>query len=217
MHRIDTNSAQADKFGVGKNGFTEGNPQTGEAVTALSGAFFDAVQEEIAGVIEGAGLTLNKDSNYQLWAALHAVFAKLASPALTGTPTAPTPAQATNSTQIATTEFVAGAISKFSSGSFEKLLSTAGYQKLPSGFIVQWGTLSMSSTTQNEYTILPFTFPVTFPNALFALTSGLRTGLATNAYTSYSLELATKSGASWYYITGGSSMYPTINWIAIGY
>ncbi|WP_315710049.1 phage tail protein [Brenneria uluponensis] len=106
MHRIDTNSAQADKFGVGKNGFTEGNPQTGEAVTALSGAFFDAVQEEISGVIEGAGLTLNKGSNYQLWAALQSVFAKLASPALTGVPTAPTPAQATNSTQIATTEFV---------------------------------------------------------------------------------------------------------------
>ncbi|WJY13596.1 hypothetical protein PCO82_13580 [Pectobacteriaceae bacterium CE90] len=102
MHRIDTNSAQADKFGVGKNGFTEGSPQTGEAATALSGAFFDAVQEEIAGVIEGAGLTLNKDSNYQLWAALHAVFAKLASPALTGTPTAPTASFGTSTTQIAT-------------------------------------------------------------------------------------------------------------------
>lgn len=29
MHRIDTPTAQTDKFGAGKNGFTRGNPQTG--------------------------------------------------------------------------------------------------------------------------------------------------------------------------------------------
>ncbi|EOK6286159.1 hypothetical protein M8806_22220, partial [Escherichia coli] len=28
MHRIDTKTAQKDKFGAGKNGFTRGNPQT---------------------------------------------------------------------------------------------------------------------------------------------------------------------------------------------
>lgn len=38
--------------------------------------------------------------------------APLASPSLTGTPTAPTPTEGTNSTQIATTEFVTNAISK---------------------------------------------------------------------------------------------------------
>lgn len=27
MHRIDTKTAQKDKFGAGKNGFTRGNPQ----------------------------------------------------------------------------------------------------------------------------------------------------------------------------------------------
>ncbi|XKY01999.1 tail fiber protein [Dickeya ananatis] len=106
MHRIDTDTAQADKFGVGKNGFTEGNPQTGELATALSGPFFDALQEEIAGVIEGAGITLSKSNNYQLWAALQSYFAKLNSPGFTGTPTAPTAASGNNSTQIATTAFV---------------------------------------------------------------------------------------------------------------
>ncbi len=35
MHRIDTPTAQVDKFGAGKNGFTAGNPQTGELPTAL--------------------------------------------------------------------------------------------------------------------------------------------------------------------------------------
>jgi hypothetical protein len=43
--------------------------------------------------------------------------APLASPALTGTPTAPTAAQGTNSTQLATTAFVAAAVSALINGS----------------------------------------------------------------------------------------------------
>lgn len=66
MHRIDTPTAQVDKFGAGKNGFTGGNPQTGELPTALDADFFDSVQEEIAGLIESAGLSLDKTKNNQL-------------------------------------------------------------------------------------------------------------------------------------------------------
>ncbi|WP_455424785.1 hypothetical protein [Dryocola sp. LX212] len=66
MHRIDTSTAQKDKFGPGKNGFTEGSPQTGVPPTALNAAFFDSVQEELAAVIEGAGLVLDPDQNNQL-------------------------------------------------------------------------------------------------------------------------------------------------------
>ncbi|MFT4271271.1 MAG: hypothetical protein QM578_09685 [Pantoea sp.] len=71
MHRIDTSTAQVDKFGAGKNGFTGGNPQTGELATALDADYFDSVQEELANVIEGAGLTLSKDSNSQLIEAIN--------------------------------------------------------------------------------------------------------------------------------------------------
>lgn len=35
MHRIDTKTAQKDKFGAGKNGFTRGNPQTGTPATEV--------------------------------------------------------------------------------------------------------------------------------------------------------------------------------------
>lgn len=70
MHRIDTSTAQKDKFGSGKNGFTGGNPQTGELPTALDETFFDSVQEEIAGVIEAAGISLAKTNNFQLLAAI---------------------------------------------------------------------------------------------------------------------------------------------------
>ncbi|MFM1260445.1 tail fiber protein [Yersinia enterocolitica] len=70
MHRIDTPTAQVDKFGAGKNGFTRGNPQTGVPATALDDDYFDAVQEELAGVVEAAGFALNKADRAQLLAAI---------------------------------------------------------------------------------------------------------------------------------------------------
>ncbi|OCG24716.1 hypothetical protein A9G11_03420 [Gilliamella sp. wkB108] len=66
MHRIDTPTAQKDKFGQGKNGFTRGNPQTGTLATKIDYLYCDAVQEEIANVIESAGFSLNKEKHDQL-------------------------------------------------------------------------------------------------------------------------------------------------------
>lgn len=76
MHRIDTPTAQPDKFGPGKNGFTGGNPQTGQLPTALDQDFFDALQEEIARVVEGAGLELDKQDHGQMLIALGMLFAE---------------------------------------------------------------------------------------------------------------------------------------------
>ena len=45
MHRIDTKTAQKDKFGAGKNGFTRGNPQTGTPATDLDDDYFDMLQD----------------------------------------------------------------------------------------------------------------------------------------------------------------------------
>ncbi|WP_145572787.1 phage tail protein [Yersinia mollaretii] len=70
MHRIDTPTAQVDKFGAGKNGFTRGNPQTGVPATALDDDYFDAVQEELAGIVEAAGIVLDKTNRAQLLTAI---------------------------------------------------------------------------------------------------------------------------------------------------
>lgn len=75
MHRIDTTTAQKDKFGAGKNGFTRGNPQTGVPATDLDDDYFDAIQEELTGVVEGGGLTLNKADRGQILKALKLLFA----------------------------------------------------------------------------------------------------------------------------------------------
>ena len=75
MHRIDTPTAQKDKFGAGKNGFTRGNPQTGVPATDLDDDYFDSIQEEIAGLVEAGGLTLDKADRGQVLKALKLLFA----------------------------------------------------------------------------------------------------------------------------------------------
>ena len=86
--------------------------------------------------------------------------APLASPALTGTPTAPTAAVETNNTQIATTAFVKSLIG---TGSFTQSLVANGWCKMPNGLIIQWGNASTNGT---------YTFPIVFPSVCLSLTFG---------------------------------------------
>lgn len=80
MHRIDTPTAQKDKFGAGKNGFTAGNPQTGTPATDLDNDYFDMLQEELAGVVEATGVNLDKSKHNQLLTALKALLLSRAHP-----------------------------------------------------------------------------------------------------------------------------------------
>lgn len=70
MHRID--GPAAGPGGV----FIEGDPALGTPSTVVTDDWANAVQEEICGVIEGAGLPLNKFSNAQLLAALTALIGR---------------------------------------------------------------------------------------------------------------------------------------------
>ncbi len=85
--------------------------------------------------------------------------APLDSPAFVGSPTAPTPNEAKDSsTKIATTAFTQNAILAAFNGPNQQLRDDDGFQKLPGGLILQWGrerTRVGSSTT--------ITFPVKFP------------------------------------------------------
>lgn len=68
MHRID---APGNVSGT----FTEGDPQLGVPPTQVSDDWLNAVQEEIAGVVEGAGRTLSKPNNSQLGDAIYDIVA----------------------------------------------------------------------------------------------------------------------------------------------
>jgi microcystin-dependent protein len=75
MQRINTTNKATDLFGAGKHGYRAGNPATGQSATELSFDTMNAVQEEIAGVIEGASIALVPGNNTQLIAAINALIA----------------------------------------------------------------------------------------------------------------------------------------------
>lgn len=70
MFRIDTPNKSVDLFGTGKHGFRDGNKALAIAPTELSAAQQNALQEELAGIVEFAGLALNKANNGQVLEAL---------------------------------------------------------------------------------------------------------------------------------------------------
>ena len=74
MQRIATSTKAVDLFGAGKHGFTDGNPGTGIPATQLEAAWVNSLQEEIAAVIENAGVALNPAILTQLRDALNAKF-----------------------------------------------------------------------------------------------------------------------------------------------
>lgn len=145
MHRIDTKTAQKDKFGAGKNGFTRGNHQTGTPATDLDDDYFDMLQEELCSVVEASGASLEKARHDQLLTALRAlllsrknpfgdiksdgtvktalenlgigeIYAPINSPSFTGTPCVPTADQSEIDFRIANTAFVAQAIAILNGG-----------------------------------------------------------------------------------------------------
>lgn len=141
MHRIDTKTAQKDKFGAGKNGFTRGNPQTGTPATDLDDDYFDMLQEELCSVVEASGASLEKGRHDQLLTALRALLLSRKNPFgdIKSDGTVKTALENLGLGEAAKRNVGTGAkqipdMSAYSSGS--------GWQKLPDGSIEQWGRIS---------------------------------------------------------------------------
>lgn len=76
MHRIDSATARQNMNGAGKNGFHDNADLPSQDATYLTPEWCNTVQEEIANVIEGYGIALEKPNNKQLFTTLTATFAK---------------------------------------------------------------------------------------------------------------------------------------------
>lgn len=70
MKRIDTATKVADLFGAGKHGWRNSNLGLAIAATDFNADWTNHVQEEIANVVEGAGLVLNGADYTQLLQAI---------------------------------------------------------------------------------------------------------------------------------------------------
>lgn len=106
-----------------------------------------------------------------------------------------------------------GSASLKNAASFGSSLASSGYQKLPSGLIIQWG----GGTTINADTTATITLPIQFP-AVFAAVMGSMHGY-TGANEEMSSPLVNKSGLS--QITFRNTDIDTAingySWFAIGY
>lgn len=94
-------------------------------------------------------------------------------------------------------------------------LGTNGYQKLPGGLILQWGSGTSSGTGS-----LAITFPVAFPNDCVSIVGvpvaaagqGIACKLLTSALSATAATLATFSTG-----TGNQQSAIQVFWIAVGY
>lgn len=158
MHRIDTPTAQKDKFGVGKNGFTAGNPQTGTPATDLDNDYFDMLQEEPAGVVEATGVNLDKSKHNQLLTALKALFLSRAHPFAD--------IRADGAATIAEALSNLGLKDVVLAGTMTGVFDTNGYLTIPAiiggdkrTLIIQWGQGNNTASATSQTNFL-FSFPL---------------------------------------------------------
>lgn len=201
MHRIDTPTAQKDKFGAGKNGFTRGNPQTGTPATDLDNDYFDMLQEELAGVVEASGVNLEKSKHNQLLTALKALLLSRAHPfADIKADGAAAIAEALSNLGLVGGNFASG--QGYSLNYFKIPVNT------PSGLvtkIIQYGNVALTLGSDNK-----IGFSIPFPNAV-------RAWYATCNYTAGSGTLVNVNCvAGLSDITLRASASVTAFWLAIG-
>ncbi|WP_409365608.1 gp53-like domain-containing protein [Escherichia coli] len=98
---------------------------------------------------------------------------------------------------------------------FVSSLSSTGFQKLPSGLIIQWGIVSGAS----NYTV---TYPVTFPNRSLALLAVPHTTSVAGISAMGIANCSDISKSQFYIIVGGISQGEIVKyerscfWVAIG-
>ncbi|WP_454552333.1 gp53-like domain-containing protein [Escherichia coli] len=166
MHRIDTKTAQKDKFGAGKNGFTRGNPQTGTPATDLDDDYFDMLQEELCSVVEASGASLEKARHDQLLTALRALLLSRKNPFAD--------IKSDGTVKTALENLGLGEAAKRDVGNGQNQIpdmsawecggdTTTGWRRSPDGYIEQWG---LTGATTNEVLI---NFPIPFPTAVISI------------------------------------------------
>ena len=104
-------------------------------------------------------------------------------------------------------------------GQFPSSFASSGYQKLPNGLIIQWGTVTgPASGSANTFYSTAFTWPIAFPSNLATVAGTLSGGLNGSAFVSADFESRTLNGANFIYVNGAAfSSAPQITYIAIGW
>ncbi|HCL7859247.1 gp53-like domain-containing protein [Escherichia coli] len=180
MHRIDTKTAQKDKFGAGKNGFTRGNPQTGTPATDLDDDYFDMLQEELCSVVEASGASLEKARHDQLLTALRALLLSRKNPFgdIKSDGTVQTALENLGLGEAAKRDVGTGENQIPDMSAWKRNPSSNRWRKLPDGTIIQMG-ISASGPLGSPVNI---TLPISFSNTNYCVVASYdnaRSGVST--------------------------------------
>ncbi|EKR9795330.1 hypothetical protein DN792_02950 [Escherichia coli] len=215
MHRIDTKTAQKDKFGAGKNGFTRGNPQTGTPATDLDDDYFDMLQEELCSVVEASGASLEKGRHDQLLTALRALLLSRKNPFgdIKSDGTVKTALENLGLGEAAKRNVGTGDNQIPDMGAFA---SGSGWFRLPGGYIVQFGTFSGNTTR-----FISGHFPIPFPNrpmvSVSVMSDAVQSDPSNPAPQVLSVNFEHISNSAWRVATSDISQQYRFSYISIGW
>ena len=214
MHRIDTKTAQKDKFGAGKNGFTRGNPQTGTPATDLDDDYFDMLQEELCSVVEASDASLEKGRHDQLLTALRALLLSRKNPF--------GDIKSDGTVQTALENLGLGEAAKRDVGTGDNQIpdmgafaSGSGWFRLPGGYIVQFGTFAGNTTR-----FISGHFPIPFPNqpmvSVSVMSDAVQSDPSIPAPQVLSVNFEHISNSAWRVATSDISQQYRFSYISIG-
>ena len=216
MKRIDSVNARPDENGLGKAGFNDNADLPGQDATYVTPGWFNTVQEELCNLLELRGITLNPASKRQLYdllttqADLEALADEIETNFIRKSQIVDN-LTTNDANKVASAGTVKELNDRFIND-FLNLKSENGYQKLPSGLIIQWGrfTPTMATTVGSPQYV---SYPIAFPNKLlFAVpsTNGGATSGTELAHIDTSLSTKTQLGIytnynnsdCWYFAVG---------------
>lgn len=106
-----------------------------------------------------------------------------------------------------------GTVLDRNSAAFGASKAASGYQKLPSGLIIQWGSFTTSSSADT-----PISFPIAFPNVTVVVNATCYNGTGSGNYTlSFGVPTTSSIPVGTYVGSTGVRIVQAIMWIAVGY
>ncbi|EFU8303908.1 hypothetical protein HRZ53_004085 [Escherichia coli] len=162
MLRIGQVEATATQDGK----YTDGSVAGGIAATRLRAAAFNAMQEELAHIVESAGLALDINDMTQVLKAIQKLTLSRANPFadIKSDGTVKTALENLDLGEAAKRNVGTGAGQIPDMSSFGISLQNHGWAKFPSGLIIQWGNTPVGSTERS------ITYPIPYPTNVILVT-----------------------------------------------
>ncbi len=194
-----------------------GDPLTSTPATKPGAYWFYMITESIRRVLVAAGITPDHEDldllNGAIDAKITAGIAPAASETVAGKAELATQAEALTGTDDARI-MTPLKVTKLFSDTGRQSLATSGYQKLPGGLIIQWGTVSVDY----DSTDTTVTFPVSFPTSVISAVATVKKTTVVSGVLCPYVHTFSTTGMS---ILGDSDEAAASGvdtcWIAIGY